>query len=60
MAIFVSEANKQGGSFLAVSSPLSLFQNEERGGNSKEAACLVQLASSTKVSHVTMVTMVVM
>ena len=39
MTILVSEAIKQTGvySFLAVSSPLSLFQNEERGGSNKEA-----------------------
>ena len=36
------------GSFLVVSSPLSLFQKKERGENNKETGCLIQLA---KVSH---------
>ena len=35
---------------------LSLFQNEEKGGNNKETGGLIQLVSSTKVNHGTRVT----
>ena len=46
--IMVSEAN--------CIKVVSLFKNEERGGNNKETVCLIQLASSAQVNHATRVT----
>ena len=44
------------GSFLVVSSSCLYSRIRKRGGNNKETGSLTQLASSTKVNHVTRVT----
>ena len=48
--------NNQRGSFLVVSSSFPYFRMRKRGGNNKETAGLIQLASSTKINHATKVT----